>query len=226
MGKEGHTMIGRTNRQETMTRFKNIISSINADVWGVCEYAPFFSLKADGEEDMNDVTREVLFSDYPYFISDERSYKNCNAIFSKKVKLSDYRKVKYSNGKARGYIVASVNINNTIVKIVETHFDTSRYMEYREIQKQELIEAFANEDYVIICGDFNVTKISEYDQFSKYGFKMANLGKFGNLVTFRADNVGYYLDNILFKGFDPLSVMVYDTQLSDHYAIICDLIIN
>ena len=126
----------------------------------------------------------------------------------------------------RTYIVSTIVLNGEKVYIVETHLDVPRYKEQRAAQIRELIGAFEKADKVIICGDFNVSSLSEYDIFKNHGYMLANHGKFGDIVTFPWKKKGSCIDNIICKGFDIKSIQVYDTGLSDHYAIACDVVMK
>jgi endonuclease/exonuclease/phosphatase family metal-dependent hydrolase len=114
------------------------------------------------------------------------------------------------------------------VKVVSTHLDWNQGENgapYRAIQIQELIEAFKNDKYVIMCADWNVGKTDEYDAFFKAGYDMANHGYLGDILTYPAGSkLRSYLDNIITKGFAISNVKVInDAMLSDHCLIKADL---
>lgn len=224
MGEKGHTIISKAEREDKINRFRQLFDEIGADIFCFCEYAPYFSLNANQKEDYNDKTEKVILTDYPFFARNERSFKNCNGIASKVYRLSNAKEELYSKRKGkRGYLVADIEINGKNVKIVETHFDILKYKDCWDSQLDELISSFENEKYVIICGDFNSGRARDYIKFVEHGYKLANHGIYGNLITFPTKKGGWGLDNILCKGFSILNVQVYKTDLSDHYAIECDL---
>lgn len=227
MGKKNQTIITKADRDAKVVAFQNLFNKVNADIIGLCEYAPYFSLLEDGTENKKDKTEDAILNNYNYFAFCERTGRNCNIIASKK-ELSNQHVVVYSKGKAkRNYNMAEFQMGDKIVKIVETHFDVTQYKAYRDIQIKELIEAFENEPYVIICGDFNLSKVSWFDVFKIHGFTMCNHGAFGSLYTYPSSRVGGYgLDNIMCKGFDVVGVQVYKTGLSDHFLLSCDLVIK
>lgn len=227
MGKNNKTAITKADRDSKVAAFHKLFEEVNADILGLCEYAPLFSLLNDSTEDRNDKTENAILNEYKHFSFGERTGKNCNIIASKK-ELSNQHVVVYSKGKAkRNYNVAEFQMGDKIVKIVETHFDVTQYKAYRDIQIKELIEAFENEPYVIICGDFNLSKVSWFDVFKTHGFTMCNHGAFGSLYTYPSSRVGGYgLDNIMCKGFDVVSVQIHKTGLSDHFLLSCDLVIK
>lgn len=223
MGKKNHTVIQKHERDSKILLFKQLFNRIDADFFCICEYAPYFSLLPDSSENVKDLTKDAILRKYKYHKSCNRSYKNCNSIFSRKKKLKNFEVVKYSQGKGRCYVVADVMFGENVVKFVETHLDVSKMKEFREIQIKELLAAFQNEKNVIICGDFNVASINEYDLFKENGYTLANCEDFGQLITFPYSKGGACFDNIMCKGFNISNVQVFDTNLSDHYAIACDL---
>ena len=220
-----HTMITKSERSEKATAFNNLIKKIGADIFCFCEYAPYFSLQSDGTEDKQDLTRHIVFGDYVYFEYNERSYKNCNGMASMMIPFQNVTTVDYSKWEGkRNYIVSDIIYNKENIKIVETHLDTNKYPHKRDRQIIELIESFKDEEYVILCGDFNILDVKMYNLFTNEGFSMANHGIFGDLITYLSNkNSGWMLDNIIYKGFELLGVQVYNTHLSDHFAISCDL---
>lgn len=223
MGKKNQTTILHHDRRHKIAQFKQLFNRIDADFLGLCEYAPFFSLLPDSSENVKDLTEEVILGGYKHHERCKRSHKNCNSIFSKKKKLKNFKIVKYSQGKGRCFVVADVLFGKKVVKLVETHLDVPKMKEFREIQMKELLDAFKDEKYVIICGDFNIASVKEYNSFRKNGYKLANCENFGRLITYPGTRGGACFDNIMCKGFEILHVQVYDTDLSDHYAIACDL---
>lgn len=227
MGKKNQTIITKADRELKVEAFKELFNKVDADILGLCEYAPFFSLLNDSTEDKEDKTEDAILNNYSHFAFSERTGRNCNIIASK-LELSNQHVVVYSKGKAnRGYTVGEFEWQGKIVKVVETHFDVSQYKAYRDIQIKELISAFENEPYVIICGDFNLSKVSWFDVFKEHGFIMCNHGAFGSLYTYPSTRVGGYgLDNIMCKGFDIVGVQVYNSGLSDHFLIACDLVLK
>lgn len=229
MGINTHTAITPEMRNIKWKEYKDLIEIINADIFGVCEYSPCFSLLADGTENNNDLSYNAIFSKYRYFEVNEKkeNSKNCNFISSKRYKLLNSRTVPFSMRKGdRNFLVADISFEGRRVVIVETHLDTPPNKELRYAQIKELINYLKNEDYVIIGADFNVASPTEYDQFAEAGYNMASHGRFGDLKTFPNSKGGACLDNIICKGFEILDVMVIDTRLSDHFAIACDLILN
>ena len=224
MGKKSKPLITKKDRSSIINQFENVFDIIAPDIIGFCEYAPYFSLKSDSTINTSDKTREAVLKNFKYFVSTKKEGMNCNAIASKKILLKDNKVVSYLNRKQkRTYIVANISLNGKQVKIVETHLDLPRFKELRDEQVKQILSAFEKDDYVIICGDFNVASVNEYDVFKKKGYQLVNHGSFGNATTLPKKNKGYSIDNIICKGFNIRSFQIYDTKLSDHYAISCDL---
>ena len=128
MGKKNHTTILKNERGQKIKDFKRVLDHIDADIIGVCEYAPFFSLMPDSTEDYQDLTHKTIFNDYRYFERSQRASKDCNGILSRNLPLKNASHVLYSKRKGRrGYIVTDIKMGGKTIKFVETHFDVSRY---------------------------------------------------------------------------------------------------
>ena len=227
MGKKSKPSIMIGQRSRVVLSFETLINDISPDILCLCEYPPYFSIKANGILDTEDITRKAIFPQYKYLVKTMKEGMNCNAIVSKDIDVRNHDVVAYSMRKQkRTYIVSTIVLNGEKVYIVETHLDVPRYKEQRAAQIRELIGAFEKADKVIICGDFNVSSLSEYDIFKNHGYMLANHGKFGDIVTFPWKKKESCIDNIICKGFDIKSIQVYDTGLSDHYAIACDVVMK
>ncbi len=227
MGRPGVTSITKDQREAKVLEYNRIINRVRADIFCFNEYSPYFSLKDSLNEDTLDYTRTAILSMYNNCQYGKRYGANCNCIAVAGFKLKNFYTVIYKNKKQnRYYSVSDLIINGNIVKIVSTHLDLSKYEAERKDQIQELLSSFEKSPYVIICGDFNVKNASEYDLFIEHGYRMANHGPLGDLVTFPIKKGGYILDNIICKGFDIMGIDIYKTSLSDHYIIACDAIMR
>lgn len=224
LGKNSHTFIKSCERNEKKKEFKKLLKTISADIIGLCEYSPYFSLNQDETVNMQDKTDKVILKKYRYIGLSGGTDDNSFCIATKKYNLTNKIFTKYSKGKS--YLSYDICLNGFSVKVVETHLKTRKYKKDRKRQMEELIKAFQDHSYVIICGDFNVADVTEYDIFKGAGYALANHGTSGDLITCPSIDGGHPYDNIICKGFEISNVQVIETNLSDHYVIICDIMIN
>lgn len=230
MGKKEHSVITEKKRERILDKHLKLLARIDADILCLCEFADIFSLNADSTLNTADPTKKVLLKDYHYFLQGKKVGKRRNIIASKTIPLlsKDCIYFTVNNKKSRlYYLVTEIRIGEQNVKIIETHLDIPNYNEKRECEIKELIENFKDEKYVIICGDFNVAKTTEYNAFREAGYVLANHGEFGDMITHPWKNGGgTCIDNIMCKGFDIEMIQLYNANLSDHAAISCDLTIK
>ena len=76
MGKTDNTTISIEDSELVASEYRSLIDSIDADVFGICEYNSTFSLS--GEK-----TSSYIFYNYPNSIIGSKLSYNCNAIFSR-----------------------------------------------------------------------------------------------------------------------------------------------
>lgn len=220
LGKSGSTTISAEDSEPMASLYKALIDSIDADVFGVCEYNPTFSVA--GEK-----TSSYIFGDYPYNCIGSKLSYNCNAIFSR-AKLNDSMVVFFEKRvQHRYYVVSKLFINDHEVFFIETHLDWNQGTEGKECraaQIQSLIDEFRNYPYVIICADYNVSDINEFQPFVDDGFSLANGGELGEIYTYPSSKPKHAIDNIVIKGFKILSFDVGDNaKLSDHCVVVSQL---
>lgn len=224
MGRHGKTSIMKEEREENALLYSCFVNRLQADILCINEYAPFFSLDESKNENMNDSTRNVILSNYNQCFYGPRYGANCNCIASNIGIMDSIIVVDYKQKKQQRYFLAcDIIIKGIKIKIISTHLDFGDYKEERSSQIKELIEYASDCQYSIICGDFNVVDVMEYEIFERNGYKLANHGFAGNLITCPTKTWGLSIDNIICKGFDISSVTVYKDRLSDHYAIACDV---
>ena len=126
----------------------------------------------------------------------------------------------------RLYWKAHMYINGRKVCIINTHlnFDDT----YRADEITELLDIMDDEEYVIVCGDFNTKTTEEYNAFTNAGYKIANCGIFGNFITCPNDANNKMLDNcIVSPNISIQSVKTVDgtgvNHISDHVALVVEL---
>lgn len=223
LGKSSSTTIGLDVLQEKINDYRSLIDTIGADLIGICEYEPTFSLAGDD-------TKLVLFGPYKYSSVGNKYSYNCNALFSTIPINTSFIKTYPKAVQSRYYLESTLKINSKDVLFVETHLDWNEGVNganYRKSQIAYLSATFSKFRNVIICGDFNVSNESEYSPFVNSGFSLVNTGDHGTHYTYPADNPKHAIDNIIVKGFSIISVdSISDEELSDHSLLRTVLVIK
>lgn len=203
--------------------FKDLISDLSCNIISINEYSEVFGVDVNG---IKQKANSELFQDYTYQIIGHQNRYSCNAVFSK-IPLFETKEIPYDCNQTAVithtnaikatdyyYMETTIWLKNKSVKYISTHlaFDNNN----PEIARNQIIELINNyryEDYVIICGDWNITDVSYYDLFLDAGFELANHGTFGDYITYGTNKI---LDNIVVKGLKIESVGVKESVLSDH----------
>ncbi len=208
----------------------SLISNINPIVFSINEYSLYFGTDENGEKHE---ASNVLFKGYENQYVGHQSGYSCNAIFSQ-IPLYEYSEIDYlcnqtaqithtNLTKPTDYylIESSINVNGTPTKLVSTHLAFDEYDEdVAKNQIIEIIDRYRNDDYVILCGDWNIKDVSIFNLFVVAGYQLANHGTHGDFVTY---GKGSLLDNIIVKGYSVEKVKTINTYLSDHKPIIAKL---
>ena len=227
LGKSGDTTLKHNVLDFYKQTYKAYFNELNADILALIEYNPLMVNATDRQPAV--VASEAILSNYHEAQIGPKYDYNCNAIFSNGFEVLSTDTVMFSKMvQTRYYLVSTMRMDGDIVKVVSTHLDWNQGENgapYRAIQIEEIIEAFKNDKYVILCADWNVSKTSEYSAFVNAGYDMANHGYLGDLLTYPAgSSPRSYLDNIITKGFAVSNVKVInDAMLSDHCLIKADL---
>ena len=216
-GKTNNTTITPEQFISIKNAYINFIDSVNADIWGICEFNPKFSTN-------DSLAQKSIFPGYQYASIGIKHIYNCNAIFSKTIPLqNDFDVVYEQRAQHRYYRIAHIRINSETIKIIVSHLDWNQGengAEYRRSQIQELVESFSDDKYVIISADFNISDLTELEPFKKAGYIMSSDKEKDILYTFPASNPSEPLDNIIVKGFDIIQTNIFqDRNLSDHCVI-------
>lgn len=227
LGKSGDTTLNHAVLDFYQQTYRAYFNELNADILALIEYNPLMVNATDRQPAV--VARDAILSNYKEAQVGPKYDYNCNAIFSNGFEVLSTDTLMFTKMvQTRYYLVSTIRMDGDIVKVVSTHLDWNQGENgapYRAIQIQELIEAFKNDKYVIMCADWNVSKTDEYDAFFKAGYDMANHGYLGDILTYPAGSkLSSYLDNIITKGFAISNVKVInDAMLSDHCLIKADL---
>lgn len=240
-GTSSNSRIVSANANAVAMKYKTLFNDIAPDIIGINEYEEAFT------NDGGELASEYVFSAFKQQIIDATPYDTswgCNALFMNgftiidkfSAKLVTTERNRWESGTAlyRGVIL---NIRNKSVYVIEAHL-SSENDGNRPIEINNLIKGFGNKDYVIMMGDFNVSRKEEFNEFKNAGFTLASGGYVGYLGT--APRYDVALDNIILKGFEPIDIHVCrdamaitngadnttGTQLhaTDHIPIYADLV--
>ena len=223
-GKKNYSQINGRSFQSKLKRFRDVmIDSIRADVMCLNEYSHVFGVDNFQKEHQS---KKVLLNHFKKKKEGKLAGFSCNAIFSN-LKVKNVQEHLFESSKPfieetpraanYYYLSADLYVNEVLVKLICAH-TTSGAKKICRTQIAELIKKYEQYDRVIMCGDWNIT---DFSQFKKAGFAMANDG---SVITFPSKS--YALDNIIVKGLLIENVRVIRTDLSDHYPLVCRLIVQ
>lgn len=158
---------------------------------------------------------------------------NCNALFSN-IAMGEAISADFvEHQQDRYFIYTTIKVGGKDVKLISTHLDFhgAEGTAIRHAQMAQLIDHFEDEDYVILCADFNINNdnLTDWDILRNAGYTLANMGYAGEIITCPysagTDNViNMKLDNICVKGFAISGVKTFGTlEMSDHYGLQADL---
>ena len=215
-----------------LDEYYKLLNSFAPDVIAINEYSSIFG-EVGGEELK---TRDVLFDNYNYAYVGLQNMYSCNAVFSN---IYMYN-VKYNTFLCNDdinilqpsiiesddyyYISSLFQWKGKTINFVVTHlaYDATNNKVVRN-QIKELIRRFSSDECVIMCGDWNAS-IEEYELFEKKGYELVNCGEHGQFITHELSSK--YLDNIVIKGCSIADITVVETDLSDHFPILCTVYFN
>lgn len=210
--------------------YKDTIEALSADIVSINEYSDLLFC------DNNDIlTKNTVFDSYEYKYEFLQNGYCCNALFSiytiqnlGQHFFESNQGVTTSSGLLASdyYFVAGfVHLFNYEIAVASIHcaFNTNSSKLSVE-QYCEIISFFSSFEYVILMGDFNnVCSFDDVFCFEQYGYLLAN-SRTNAMDTYHFNNVkNRKLDNIIVKGFDIVSVDIFETSLSDHDGLVCDL---
>lgn len=210
--------------------YRNMINEAKADIICCCEWSYNIVNAGDDYEPIR--AKEALFPQYEFFmlgnLPSATSYmRTCQLANIERNANLGKSEIAFNNTVQSGRYYQQVvyRIGGKDVYVVATHLDWNQGdhgAEYRQSQMEQLMTAFADKEYAIICADWNCEP-SEYDQWLAAGWSMVNHGYLGDFVTYSEAGV---LDNIICKGFQVTDIKMYDQQreLSDHSPIAATLV--
>ena len=218
--------------------YSNYINNcIGADVIALNEYSKYFI-----KNNTQYLTSDSIFSEYENFYEGKQLNYSCNAVYSKldlpNVEVHEFecnKNVNLSNPYIEAsdyyYITADVTVNGETVKLVMAHLafcSGSEMVDGLDMvninQILELIEYCQDYERVVLMGDWNVDSFDYFKYFTDEGYSLAN--EDGTLPTYHKDKSASSLDNIIYKGVSVSNFTLVGTDLSDHYAIYCDITVD
>lgn len=228
------TVVPEEKLEPAKAAFKGYVDEIGADIFGICEHSYMFC-NSDTLYKLGPVcAQNTVFGDYPYYYEGAQQYYSANAIFSKVA--FDVRKNLFAcnqgavishtdliHAEDYYYLKAQIMLDDAPVTLVVTHLAFDGNLDpdtLNEAQILELVEVLKTEERVVIIGDFNCKRFASFDIFKNAGYTLANDG---SLATYPTGTNNPALDNIIVKGLQVKNARVYETQLSDHYAISAEI---
>ena len=213
--------------------FLDVFSKEDADILALCEYSMYFIDTGNHPKCLADT---LLLKDYPYvYFGNDGIIRNYSLnTFISRINLSDNKTLEYDSNKNATitsssiifatdyyYIRSSIELEGKRITLIGTHlaFDLNN-PEVVTNQIKELIEVLKDEEYVILCGDFNTDQQGDYDLFVQAGYSLANKG---DIATHPTNNPNKPLDNIVVKGLHISNFHLTPTFLSDHFPLVCDV---
>ena len=210
--------------------YRNLILGTGADIISLNEYSNFIGYDRNGNLQK---ANKVLFNNYGnQYIGKQRRY-SCNALFSNLVLNNPVEIDFISNQTAQithtaaiqatdyYFIESDIRFNGIDAKLVTAHlaFDLNNEDVARN-QIMEIIDRYSYNDYVILCGDWNIMDVNNFDYFKLAGYQLANHGKYGDLITC---GTNLMVDNVCVKGFQIKNVEIINSSLSDHKPLLVTL---
>lgn len=230
----GHYAFGLSDQPSqnfsAITNYIKFFGSLNTDIMTFVEDNNH-CFDASKTKDLYKNLYSIFFKWYD--CGKQYSY-NCNSVASFYPIIYAKEKAFTTATSGRYYLDTLVNINNKLVHIISVHLDWNSET-YRMAQIQELIELTSNYEYFIISGDFNTLNSGvdatpdNIQPFKDAGYNVANGGNFGYIITAydRDTQNAVYIDNIVTSpNIHICNASAIQTNLSDHYPLVADLIID
>lgn len=216
-----------------------MISSIHADIFGVCECPRYAYRDPDTNEKVytDDALFNKLFANNYIIHKTETGHTGAGEVgILMHDKVNKFGQVTFKNrwdsskGKqgSNKFTYAIYRINGKEIFIACAHLIHSIYnVEERKKEIDELTSYCEDYDDAIIFGDFNLHYEYEYDYLYEKGWESANGNIWGFLTTqkgFGNNPIEYPLDTIIIKGNLFISdFKVIDYRFSDHYPIVATI---
>lgn len=231
-GKLTESEINHDEISEVIVNFRKVFESYSADLISLNEYSDIMGDYGGKEY----ITRDILFYDYDYaYLGIQKNY-SCNSLISS-FQLQNVRYNSFLCNESAQithtslikaddyyYISSLFHWHGKKINLISTHlaFDENNQL-VAKAQIEELVDRYKDCEYVILCGDWN-SPSEFYDIFINNGYQLANCDQYGQIITYPF--LSRCLDNIIVKGIQINNVKTINTDLSDHYPIICTIKLN
>lgn len=220
LGVSATSTIPTADASKWIAEYHRLLDPLDASLIGVCEYSPFL----DREKTVS--VRKALFGDYPIAFEgptdtgghvDSLFLRNCTAEKS----VVTYFSQRFQN---TSFHRTEVEVAGVRTVFIMTHLEPNwpeDHRSMRQAQMRQLLDAVADQPYVIINADWNVCDQDELKPFVDAGFSLANDG---SLKTWHTSDPKFALDNIVVKGFVISDARAHPVgSLSDHLLVSCSL---
>lgn len=204
--------------------FKKVLAdSLGADIFCFNEYSNIFG---EDEGGIKRLTKNLFPAGYTHITEGPLLGYSCNALFSRlrfenvEMHLFDCTKpfVERLPRAANYYwLSADLYVQEYKIKLVCAH-TISSHGALCSAMIVEIINHYANDERVLLCGDWNSLG---YTLFTQAGYTLANSGSF---LTYPKKS--YPLDNIMVRGLSISDVRLVRSDLSDHYPLVCKIKVN
>jgi endonuclease/exonuclease/phosphatase family metal-dependent hydrolase len=223
--------------EEEALEFRNIISEINADIWGLCEHNALFN----NEE--NTTSKDMVWKSYKYMFSGTEIGYLGNGVAS----VYEFKSVDMiyfeNQPTSRYFLDCKYNIQGKEIHVLVAHLEWQD-RDKRHAQIQQMYDYSKTFKYVIICGDMNPEVLINNDAngqplnayykeemkfWESFGFKVANAGYLGEVNTiarFEEQNEMYPWDNVIVnENIEIMKMGRVTNPRSDHFPFFADLVI-
>ena len=225
-GSKMYSTITKDNYEQQLEAFRKIVyEDISPDLLCVNELSPIFGKDEAG---MEQSVATTLFDGFEIKEIHEQLEYSCNALFSnlpiKHARKNSFKCSRpYLNEVPMAanyyYLSGEFKLNHEKIIIVCAHLiPKAENSELRSQQMLELIEKYKKYDKVIMCGDWNT---NNFAVFKNAGYTLVNDKQF---ITYPVKS--YFLDNIIVKGLKISDAKAIETNLSDHYPLVCKIMLD
>lgn len=235
----GSGTISPEYKEDYLNLQNTIFTNINVDICGMQEYSNNFC--TDGTK------ASVIVDNYFDYINDSGYWRIGSNIPFDSFETLDYVTISMAGGSGdyAKYNKAYITIDGKSICIINCHFSTSQATQ--EAQAAEILSVALQEEYCIVCGDFNtvISALTDTDYinmikpFIDEGFTDANCGAFGIFSTYYATsdpNADYKpaTDHIIVSPNITIANAYVDTtkltdgldQKIDHIPLVAELLIT
>ena len=235
MGNARDSRITDSEYDAKSAEYRNYIEGLGADIVCMNEFSRQFTA--------THTAQEALFAKTPavYFAGEQRGF-SCNAIFSD-LPLHNFEVHEFECNKGATmaksssskptyyyYITADLHVGGETVVFVFTHlsFNDDNYDIYdtdsvAANQIDELIDAFADVEHVVMMGDWNAYRKVLFDPLDAAGYTLGNYYTTPTCIGSKTGGLEWPVDDIVVKGMELTDFRAVETGLSDHIAVVATI---